>query len=171
MQREFRQLLRHQGHQPGVMRPGRDFREPDLIAFHEQFDAENAKPAQRAGDGGGHVAGLFARRLAHRLRLPAFHIIAVLLDMADGLAEMGAVRGAHRELGDLEIEFDLAFHDHPRLAHPPGAERLFPGRRDIVGGFQPRLALAGRRHHRLDETGKADAAAAACNSSSEEAKA
>ena len=47
MQGEFRLELRHQRHQPGIVRARRDFREPDLIAFHEQFDAEDAQPAQR----------------------------------------------------------------------------------------------------------------------------
>ncbi len=121
-----RLVLRDQGHQPGVVRTGRDFREPDLVALHEQFDAENAQPAQRAGDRGGHVARTVPRHRAHRLRLPAFDIVAVLLDMADGFAEMRAVGGAHRQLGDLEVELDFAFHDHARLAHPPGAQAPFP---------------------------------------------
>ena len=49
MKREFALELRHQRHQAGVVRPGRDFREPDLVALHEQFDTEDAqvRPARR----------------------------------------------------------------------------------------------------------------------------
>ena len=156
MEGEFALKLRYQSNQPGIVRPGRYFREPDFVAFHKQFDPEHAQPAQRAGDRRRHLAGLGARCGAHRLGLPGFHIIARHLDMADGLAEMGAVRRPHGQLGDLEIEFHFAFQNDARFAHPPGVQRFLPSGRDIGCGGQPALALAGGGHHRLDERRIAD---------------
>ncbi len=63
--------------------------------------------------------------------------------MADGLAEMRAVSGAHGQLGDLEIELDFAFQDHAASRTRPADSALSQAGRDIGGGFQPRLALAG----------------------------
>src|SRR5689334_24514668 len=107
MQRELALILRNQRDETRVMRARRDFREPDLVALDEQFDTEDAPAAKRGGDFAGHVARFRERNLAHRLRLPGLDIVAVELDMADGLAEMRAVGGAHREQSDFEVEADF----------------------------------------------------------------
>ena len=122
MQREFALILRDERDEAGVVRPRTDFREPDLVALHEQFHAENAEAAQRRRDLLRDVAGFLERRRAHGLRLPGFHIVAVDLHMADRIAEMRGraalpVRRAHGQLRDLEIELDLAFDDDARLLH------------------------------------------------------
>ena len=127
--------------------------------------------AQRAGDLAGHVARLRQRGRAHRLRLPGFDIVAVDLDMADRLAEMRAVRRAHRELGDLEIETDLAFHDDARFLHPPGGQRLVPGLATSSADFSRDWPLPEDDITGLTKQGKPIRAAAACNSSSDEQKA
>ena len=50
MQLELGEALRTPRHQPGVVRAGADFREPDLLALDEQLDAENTASAKLAGN-------------------------------------------------------------------------------------------------------------------------
>ena len=53
MQRELREVLRDERDHAGVVRARRDLAEPDVVALDEEFDAEDARPAERAGDGFG----------------------------------------------------------------------------------------------------------------------
>ena len=46
MQFEFVETLGAHGHHAGVVRTRTDFAEPDLVAFDEQFNAEDAQTAQ-----------------------------------------------------------------------------------------------------------------------------
>ena len=90
------------------------------------------------------------RRGAHRLRLPAFDVIALHLHMADGLAEKGFhfARSAHRAHGeqrDFVIEIDEAFDDHPPLIHPAAAGGVIPGRLYIGRAIQPWIGPCRRR--------------------------
>src|SRR5665213_2021588 len=118
MQREFALILRHQRGKASIVRPRRNFREPDVVALHKQFDAEYTEPAKLCSHRMGDVMRFLQRRLAHRLRLPGFHIIAINLHMADRFAEMRTVLGTQRQQRDLEIEFDLAFDNDACRFHP-----------------------------------------------------
>ena len=83
------------------------------------------------------------------------------LDVPDGLAEMRfhailAFR-AHRQLGDLIVEIDKALDDHAPGIHTTAAGGVMPRGLDLFRPVHLALALAGRRHHRLDHAGVADA--------------
>jgi len=76
------------------------------------------------------------------------------------------------ELGNLEIELDLAFHDHPGFAYPPRAERLLPRRAATSAlDFRRDWPLPEDDITGLTKQGKPMRAQAACNSSSDEQKA
>ena len=67
-----------------------------------------------------------------------------------------AVDGAHGELGDFVIECNETFNDHPALIHAGACGSVVPGRIYFRCAIYFRLPLAGGRHHRLDDAGKAD---------------
>jgi hypothetical protein len=139
VQFEFGEALRAQRHQPGVVRARADFGEPHLIALDEQFDAEEAAPAEVAGDGGGDVARLLqsdrrsspaAARIRRSRRQPAG---GRSVRRTRCSTAPPAPTCAHGEQGDLVVEVDQAFDDHPPLVDPPAARRVVPGRRTSAG--------------------------------------
>ena len=73
-----------QRHQAGVVRARADLAEPDRVALDEQLNAKQPQPgglavtalAQVVGHDFGNLAAFFQRGRLHRMRLPAFHIIA-----------------------------------------------------------------------------------------------
>lgn len=156
MQREFAQFLRYQRHQAGVVRARRHFAEPHLITLHEQLDAEQAPAAKVIGDRARNLFGTRQCRARHRLRLPAFAIITILLQMADRRAERGAAGMAHGQQGDLVIEIDEAFDDAAAGTGTATGLRVLPGGCDVRLAAQGALALARGRHHRLDHARQAD---------------
>src|SRR5690606_15603272 len=79
VQHELAEVLRDQGHQAGVVRPRGDLAEPDLVAFHEQLHAEHAPTAEVVRDGARDLHRTRQRARRHRLRLPAFAIVAIAL--------------------------------------------------------------------------------------------
>jgi hypothetical protein len=108
------------------VRPRAHLREPDVVAAHEQLDAEQPAPAERLGHLVRDVARLLQRGRAHRLRLPRFDVVARHLHVADRLAEVGARRQRGRvdrtdgQLRDLVVEIDEALDDHaPVVTRPP----------------------------------------------------
>src|ERR1035437_4362890 len=122
MQFELRKALRSQSHQPGVMRPRADFREPDLIAFDEEFNAKNAASAEGCGDLSGDVAGTLQRQWRHLLRLPGFNVIPRHLHMPDRFAEKGfhaagGAQCAYRQLRNLVVKIDKGLDDHASLVN------------------------------------------------------
>ncbi|MNR18028.1 hypothetical protein D3C85_1347290 [compost metagenome] len=160
MQGELAHGLGGQRHQPGVVRARRNLREPDPVARHEQLDAEDAETAQRIRDLARDVLRRLQGGLAHDLRLPAFDIVALLLAMADGGAEVradGAVaQRPHGQQGDLIVEVDPALDDDPAARDPARGLGVGPGVGHGLGAFDIGLALARGGHHRLDEAGEAD---------------
>ena len=163
MQFEFRQALRRQRHQAGVVRARTDFGEPHGIALDEQFDAEDAASAEVAGDVACDVARFLQRGRCHRHRLPGFDIVAIHLNMTDRFAEegfhvAGSADGAHRKLGDLVVEIDEALDDDASSADTARGLRVIPGLHHVGRGLQQRLTLARGRHDRLHHTGKTDSA-------------
>ena len=161
MQLELALPLGGQRDQARVVRARRDFAEPHLLALDEQFHAEQAQAAQVVGHGLGNLLRLRLGRGGHGMGLPAFHVVARLLDMADRVAEMGldlAVRtlGAHGQLGDFVVEIDETFDDHTALGHAATGHGVVPGLLHIGGAVDLALALAGAAHHRLDHAGVAD---------------
>ncbi|MNQ84326.1 hypothetical protein D3C85_994500 [compost metagenome] len=163
VQFEFVLRLGDHGDHAGVVRTRADFREPDLIAGHEELDAEDAQPAQVGRDGQRDLAGALQRGGRHRVRLPAFYVVAIDLFVADGFAVAGfdlavGAPGAHGQQGDLVVEADESFDNGAPAAHPAAFLGVAPGRDQIVGAFDHGLALARRRHDRLDDAGIANAA-------------
>ncbi|MNK56792.1 hypothetical protein D3C87_758390 [compost metagenome] len=159
MQGELAHGLGRQRHQSGVVRARRDLGEPDLVAGDEQLDAEDAEAAQRVRDLAGNVLCGLQRSLAHDLRLPAFDVVALLLAMADGGAEVRPHRAVaqrpHRQQGDLIVEVDAALDDDPATRDPARGFGIGPGLGDLIGALDIGLALARGRHDRLDEAGEA----------------
>jgi len=155
MQGEFRQILRDQRDQTGVVRPRRYLAEPDLFALDEQFDPEDATPAQRIGDRQRDALRLGQRRRCHGLRLPGLLIVAFLLAMPYRLAEAGSAGMTHRQQSDLVIEIDEAFDDDPPATGAATGLRIFPGRIDVRVAAQHRLPLARGTHYRLDQAREA----------------
>ncbi len=81
--------------------------------------------------------------------------------MTDRVAEMGLdVRGvgtgAHGQQRDLEVELHHLLDDDSAAVHAATGHCVVPGGLQVVGGLKPRLALAGRGHHRLYDAGIAD---------------
>ena len=89
----------------------------------------------------------------HGLRLPGLAIVAVLLAMADRLAEVNAVDGADGQQGDLVIELHEALDNHPAAAGAAALLGILPGILQVLLAAQQALPLAGRAHHRLDDAG------------------
>ena len=171
MQLELVLPLGDHGHHAGVMRAGAHFAEPDLVALDEQLYAEQAQAsglavqagAQVAGDGAGDILRQGQRGRRHAGGLPAFHIIALHLHMADGLAEMGLdlagrILGAHGQQGDFVVKVDKALDDDAAALHPAACHRVVPGLFHIGRAIDLALALARAAHHRLDHAGVANAA-------------
>ena len=161
MQRELALDLGGEGDQARVVRTRADFAEPDVVALHEQLDAEQAAAAQRGGDLAGDVLGPGQGGGAHRLRLPALDIVSLHLPVADRGAEVGLdlarrADGADGQQGDLEVEVDAALDDDQRRLHATSGEGVIPGRADVGRRLDIGLALSRRAHHRLDEAGVAD---------------
>ena len=141
------------------MRTGAHFRKPNLVALHEQLNAENPAPAERRRHLARNVARAFQRHLAHRLRLPAFHIIAFHLHMPDGRTEGRfdfpvAPQRPHGEQRDLIVKNNPPLDDHQLPLNAPARHRIVPCGLHIFGAFEIGLPLARRRHDRLDETRK-----------------
>jgi hypothetical protein len=67
-----------------------------------------------------------------------------------------APRRAHGQQRDLVVEVDEAFDDHAAGIDAPARRRVPPGRFDVAGAIEFRLALARRGHDRLDHVRKAD---------------
>ena len=83
--------------------------------------------------------------------------------MPDGIAEesldvTGIADSAYRQLRDFVIELDRLLDDHPRLIHARAAHGVVPGLGDVLRAVHGGLALARRRHHRLDDAGIPDPA-------------
>src|SRR5690606_32364417 len=96
------------------------------------------------------------RRVAHRLRLPALVVVAIDLTMTHRRAKAGAADVADRQQGDLVVEVDEAFDDHPTLGAPCPLERDRPRSLDIADFLDGTLSLSRRAHHRLDDAGETD---------------
>ncbi|MNI16134.1 hypothetical protein D3C73_694590 [compost metagenome] len=156
MQRELAEFLRYQRHQAGVMRTRRYFAEPHLVALHEQLDTEQAPATQVVGDRARDLLGTRQCLVRHRLRLPAFAIVAILLQVPDRRAERGATGMAHGQQGDLVIEVDETLDDAAAGTGTAAGLRVLPGRGDVSLAAQRALALARGRHHRLDHARQAD---------------
>src|SRR5690606_20567807 len=136
VQLELTLALRNHGDHAGVVRPGADFAEPDLVVFDEQFNAKDALAAQDVGDGFGDVSGFFKRLGLHRLGLPAFYVVALRLQVSDGFAEMRfnlAVGTActHGQYCDFIIVVNEAFHNNAPMANPAAFHRNYLGALDI----------------------------------------
>jgi len=150
-------------HHAGVVRARADLAEPDLLALDEQLHAEQALAAEVGGDSSGDMLRGLQRLRVHRVRLPAFHVVAADLNVADRLAEMrfhlavGAQR-THRQQRDLVVEVDKSFHDHAAVADATTGHGVVPCGLDAIGAVDLALALAGTAHHRLDHARVADAA-------------
>ena len=127
VQRELRQVLRHQRHEAGVVRPWRDLAEPDVVAADEQLHAEQAGAAEVVGHGARDALGRLQRSRAHRLRLPRLAVVAVDLQVADRRAETRAAGVTHREQRDLVVEADEPLDDDATRAGAPAALRVLPG--------------------------------------------
>ena len=164
VQFEFALPLADHGDHASVVGAGTDFAEPNPVSTNKQFDPEQPATAQIGGYGFGNLLGFFQRGGRHGLRLPGFHIVAVLLNMADGIAEVRVhlagfrIDGPHREQGDFVVEVDLLLHDHPAPVHPRPGLSVTPGPFHILRTAHGGLALAGGRHHRLDDARITDAA-------------
>ena len=136
--------LADQRHHAGVVRARAQFGKDRLVAADEEFDPENAVPAERLDHLARLVPGGRKRAVADRRGLPAFAIIARFLAVADRRAEQDAVLGRHGQQGDLAVEVDEFLDDHPRPVAAHVGDRIVPGRADFVGGLGGALALAGR---------------------------
>jgi len=151
---------------PVVVRARADLAEPDVRALDEQLDAEQALAAEVVGDGLGNALGARERRRIHAHRLPALHVVALDLHMADGRAEAGLHRAvgaerAHGQQCDLVVEVDEAFDYHAAVAHAAAGHRVVPRRLRVGRPVDLALALAGAAHHGLDDARVADGGLAA----------
>jgi hypothetical protein len=127
-----------------------DFAEPHLVTPDEELDPEQTVAAKGFDHlGRRHLLGAGQGQLAHGLGLPGFAVVAILLTMADRLAEVDAIDGAHREQGDLVLERNEAFDNHlattgtaPLLGIGPAfiqpgevAQQALPLPEELITGF------------------------------------
>src|SRR5688572_12873057 len=113
------------------MRAGRDLAEPDGVVFDEQFDAKNSASAERSGNGLSNAPRFAQCRRRHGLRLPAFAIVAVDLEVADRFAERRAASVPHCQECDLVIEIDKSFDDNFALSGPAAFLGVAPALFDV----------------------------------------
>ena len=134
--------------------PRADVGEVDLVAAHQQFDAEHAAATERVDDARGDRLRRVQRGARQLLRLPRLQHVTVGLAVADRLAEVqrrpGRPGGPDRDQGDLEVDLDDRLGEHPVVRDPARGHGAVPGRLDVVDAQQHRLALAGHRRDRLD---------------------
>jgi hypothetical protein len=148
VQGELGEILGDQGHHAGVVGARGDFAEPHLVTPDEELDPEQTVAAKGFDHLGRHLLGAGQGQLAHGLGLPGFAVVAILLTMADRLAEVDAIDGAHREQGDLVLERNEAFDNHLATTGtaPPGhrssssslarsRSRLWPLPEELITGF------------------------------------
>ena len=155
MELELGLALGDHGDHAGVVGARREFGEPDLVATHEELNAEDAQAGavsvlgEGVGDFLGHLPGGGERLLAHGHRLPGLDVVAVLLAVANGHAEGGEDAGAccvpraHGEQGDLVVEVDALLDDD----HTGCRTRI------LLGVDPRRLRLLGIAHARLPVAG------------------
>ena len=138
------------------MRTRAHFTEPHLVALDKKFHAEDAQPGRLAvkadtevvRHGFRDVAASLQGRIAHRVRLPAFHIITGYLHMADGLTKMRfdlavSAQRTHRQLCDLVVEINKTFDDDAAARHAATGHRVVPRGFHIGRAGNLALALAG----------------------------
>ncbi len=156
MQLELGLYLAAHGDHAGVVGAGADLAEPDVVAFDEQLDAEDAQSggltvkanAEVVCDGFGNLAAALQGCGAHGVRLPAFNIVAADLDVADRVAKMGfyiatCTQGAHGELGDFVVEVNEAFNNYAASLHTATGHGVVPGGFDVCRAGDFALAFAG----------------------------
>src|SRR5581483_4982176 len=125
------------------VRTRRNLAEDRRLAADEQLHAEHAAAAERGGDLGRDLLRLPQGDGRHRVRLPGLAIVAVDLQVADGLAEAGAPGVAHRQQGDLVVEGNEALDDDAPGAGAAAGLGIGPGPGDLVFRLHRALALAG----------------------------
>src|SRR5579871_4493103 len=131
MESKLALMLRNKRNKSSIVRTRTHLRKPDGVASDKKFDAEDPLPAERFRHFLRDPPGALERSVAHGLGLPGLDIIAVHLNVADGIAKMRSVPSPDGEQRDLEIKRDLSFNDNARLPDPGGVQRLQPGRFDI----------------------------------------
>ena len=149
VQLELRKPLRPKSYQAAVVRPGAHVGEIDLVAAHQQLDAEYAAAAERVDDARGDRLRRIQRWGGQLLRLPCLQQVAVAVAVADRLAEVqrgpGRAGGADGDQGDLAVDLDDRLGEHPVVRDTACGHRALPGRLDVVDAQQHRLALARQR--------------------------
>ena len=150
MQGEFRKILRDQGDEPGIVRARTHLGKNHLVALDEEFDAEKAAAAERRRHRASLTLRFGQRARAHRLRLPRFAIVALLLTMADRCAVTRAADVADGEQRDFVVEIDESFDDAAALPGTSARLRVFPRGFDVLRAAHEALAFAGAAHYGLD---------------------
>ncbi|MNW58264.1 hypothetical protein D3C74_361150 [compost metagenome] len=79
----------------------------------KQLHSKNSKSAKLIRYCPGNAFSLSQLSCAHVMGLPGFHIIAVLLDMADGRTEYCSADRTYSQECDFTFKSDKSFHDHP----------------------------------------------------------
>ena len=146
VQLELRKPLRAQRHQAAVVGPGPDVGEVHLVAAHQQLHPEDAAPAERVDDARRDRLRRVQGGGRHLLRLPRLQHVAVGLVVTDRLAEVHGgprrSRGADGQQRDLEVDVDDRLGHHPVVRDAARGHGAVPGRLDVVGAQQHRLAVA-----------------------------
>ena len=137
------------------MRAGTEFGEDHLLALDEELYPEQAVTTQFIDHFARHVLGFRDSRIAHRRGLPALLVIPALLPVADRRAEAHTVLVPDGQESDLVVEVDELLDDDAAAVAAHIGAGVIPGRLEPVVVTDRALALAGRGHHWLDDTGKA----------------
>ena len=123
------------------MRAWGNLAENYLIVLNKEFHPEHAPTAQRVGNFAGILTGLGYGSLGHGVRLPGFAVVAIHLNMTNGIAKGGAPGMPDGELGDLVIKINKAFDYDLALPCPATCLGIFPGFGYIVRTFNGALPL------------------------------
>lgn len=153
---ELAEVLGNHGDHSSVVGAGGDFGEDDFVSFNEEFHSEESVATEVGGDFLGHLFRALASEVAHGLWLPAFAVIAVHLNVSDGLAEGGSVPVTESEEGDFVIEFDKAFYDDFACSGATAFLGVFPSGLNVFGGAEGGLTFTRGRHDGFDDARKAD---------------
>ncbi len=126
-----REVLRDQRHQARVVRPRRDFAEPNRRRPPRTARRRRCRGRRARRDCLRDALRLGERGRAHRLRLPRLAIVAVDLQMTDRIAERRAAAVTHGQQRDLVVELDEPFDDDAPAAGAAALLRVVPRLLDV----------------------------------------
>src|SRR6185437_13352356 len=131
MQLKFALNLAAHRYHTCIMRAQADLAKPHVVSLVKQLHAEDPQAAEIVSNRFGYSTCAMQCQRRHFLRLPAFHIIPVNLDMTDGFAKISFYLSTrtyctHGKLCYFVIKLNESLDNHSSLIHSATACSVIP---------------------------------------------